>query len=131
MKTSKTILLFATSILITSTISAGLAGGLYGFFNIAFWNSFWFFFCLQVLGSFLWDRYAETNQIVAAVKEYNNKPYRKYLIPLNCGHCGYKNEIEIDLTDNEFQCSNCLKNNGIHVNFMAAAITEPISSIVQ
>jgi DNA-directed RNA polymerase subunit RPC12/RpoP len=63
------------------------------------------------------------------VKAYNQKPYKKYLIPLNCAHCGHKNEIEIDLTDTEFRCTNCLKYNGIHTNFMAAAITEPVSQV--
>lgn len=129
MKTSKKILILVVSLGITSLLSAGLAMGLYSFFSVSFWSSFWFFFCSQILGSLAWDRYGETNKIIEAVNEYNKKPYKKYIIPLNCAHCGHKNEIELDLTDTEYRCTNCLKYNGIHVNFMSAAITEPISQI--
>jgi hypothetical protein len=129
MKTSKKILFLTISLGITSLISGGLALGINAFFSIPFWGSFWFFVCAQILGSLAWDRYMETERIVAEVKAYNQKPYKKYLIPLNCAHCGHKNEIEIDLTDTEFRCTNCLKYNGIHTNFMAAAITEPVSQV--
>jgi len=129
MKTSKKILFLAISLGITSLISGGLALGLNAFFSIYYWGSFWFFFCSQILGSLAWDRFGETNKILAEVKEYNKKPFRKYLIPLNCAHCGHKNEIELDLTDTEFRCTNCLKHNGIHTNFMTTAITEPVSQV--
>jgi DNA-directed RNA polymerase subunit RPC12/RpoP len=129
MKTNKKLLFLAVSLGITSLISGGLSLGFSAFFSIPFWGSFWFFFCAQILGSLAWDRYMETNKIVSEVKAYNMKPYKKYFIPLNCAHCGHKNEIEIDLTDTEFRCSNCLKYNGIHVNFMTAAITEPVSQV--
>lgn len=129
MKTSKKILILAVSLGLTSLISGGLALGLSAFFSIYYWAGFWFFFCAQILGSLAWDRFGETNRILEEVKEYNKKPYRKYLIPLNCAHCGHKNEIELDLTDTEFRCTNCLKYNGIHTNFMTAAITEPVSQV--
>jgi len=129
MKTSKKLLFLAISLGITSLISGGLSLGLSTFFSVSFWGSFWFFFCVTILSSLAWDRYVETERIVAEVKAYNQKPYKKYLIPLNCAHCGHKNEVEIDLTDTEFRCNNCLKHNGIHVNFMTAAITDPTNQI--
>lgn len=129
MKTSKKLLYIGTSVLITSLISAGLAAGMFAIFGISFPHAFFFWFAAQVLGFLAWERYGETQKILKSVEEYNKKPYKKYWIPLNCAHCGHKNEIEIDLTDTEFRCPNCLKFNGIHVNFMAAAITEPLSQI--
>jgi DNA-directed RNA polymerase subunit RPC12/RpoP len=129
MKTSKKILIIFTSILVTALISTGLSAGTSFILSWNFWPIFWLFFAAQILGSLIWDKYYESNQIIAAVKEYASRPYRKYMLAMNCAHCGHKNEIEIDLTDTEFRCSNCQKYNGIHVNFMAAAITEPTDKI--
>lgn len=131
MKTNKKILMLVVSLLISALISAGISGGLLTFFNINFWLSFWFFITLQIGGSIWLSNFYESNKIIAAVREYASKPYKKYMLPLNCAHCGHKNEIEIDLSDTEYRCENCKRYNGIHVNFMSAAITEPIDQIQQ
>lgn len=127
MKTSKKILIISTSLIITALLSAAVSSGFAYLLEWNFWPLFWLFFACQILGSLWFDRYYESKKLIKAVEDYANKPYKKYMIPLNCGHCGAKNEIEIDLTDTEFRCDNCKKFNGIHVNFMAAAITEPVS----
>ena len=127
MKTSKKILLVAVSLIVTSLISAGIALGCSVFFGLAFWHVFWFGNAAQVGGTLLWDKFYESRKIIEAVQAYANVPYKKYLLELNCGHCGHKNEVEVDLVETEFRCTNCQKFNGIHVTFMAAAITEPIS----
>lgn len=129
MKTSKKILILLVSLSISALISAGISLGFLTFLNINFWYSFWFFISLQISGSLIWDKYYESKIIIDAIKEYSNKPFKKYLIPLNCAHCGTKNEVEIDLTDTEFRCKNCEKYNGIHTNFVTAAITEPINMV--
>jgi hypothetical protein len=126
MKTNKKILLIATSVAITVVISILLALGLYIIFGWNIIGCSLFFTVLQLSWSIYRSEYLDRKKIVEAVQEYSKKPYKKYLIPINCGHCGSKNELEIDLTDTEFQCDNCKKYNGLHVNFMAAAITEPI-----
>lgn len=126
MKTSKKILIICASLAITALISAGISLGLYTVFNFNFWGSFSILFTVQNAWSIYRAEYLDRRKIVKAVQEYSQKPYKKYLIPINCGHCGSKNELEIDLTDTEFQCDNCKKYNGLHVNFMAAAMTEPI-----
>jgi hypothetical protein len=125
MKPSKKILMVTTSVAITSAISAALAYGL-SIFGFSFWPVFWLIVVIQFLAPILWSRLYETRKLMEALEVYKAKPYRKYSIPLNCTHCNAKNEIEIDLTDTEFKCENCKKFNGIHVNFMTAAITEPI-----
>lgn len=127
MKTSKKILIITTSILLTSLLSCCLAYGLSFILNWNFWPLFFLSFASQILFSFWYDRFYESKKIMDAMAEYANKPYKKYIIPINCGHCGKKNEIELDLTDTEFTCEICKKHNGIHVNFMAAAITEPMN----
>ena len=125
MKTSKKILMILTSCAIVSAISAGLSFGL-SIFGISFWPAFWLIVTIQFLAPLLWSRLYETRLLTTALEEYKAKPYRKYSIPLNCTYCNAKNEIEIDLTDTEFKCENCKKINGIHVNVMTAAITEPV-----
>jgi hypothetical protein len=125
MKTSKKILMILTSCAIVSAISAGLSFGL-SIFGISFWPAFWLIVTIQFLAPVIWDRLYDSRKLVEALNEYRAKPYRKYSIPLNCTHCNAKNEVEIDLTDTEFRCENCKKFNGIHVNFMTAAITEPL-----
>lgn len=127
MKTSKKILIIFSSLFLTACLSAGLSFGTAFLLDWSFWPLFWLFFSCQILISFCYDRFYESKKLLDAVKEYTSKPYKKYIIPINCGHCGSKNELEIDLTDTEFKCSNCKKYNGIHINFMAAAITEPVS----
>lgn len=129
MKTSKKLLIITVSILLTAFISACLSSGFSFFLAWNFWPIFWFFFGMQILVSLWYDKYYESEKLIKAVQEYANKPYKKYMIPLNCAHCGVKNEIQIDLTDTEFRCDNCKKYNGIHVNFMTAAITEPVNEV--
>jgi hypothetical protein len=126
MKISKKILLIITSFSIISVFSGAIAYGLNAIYNIPFWAVFWIANSLQIAWSIYRDQYLEGRKITNAITEYSKKPYKKYYIPLNCAHCGHKNEIEIDLTDTEFRCENCKKFNGIHTNFMTAAITEPI-----
>lgn len=128
MRTSKKILIYTVSLLVTLFISLGLAFGIEVFTGWSYKPLTFFFFCLQLAISFYITNFYESRNVVEAVREYSKKPYRKYLLPINCGHCGFSNKIEIDLTDTEFQCTNCLKHNGIHVNFMAAAITEPVDT---
>jgi len=125
MKFSKKILMISTSLAIVFGSSAALAYGL-SIFEISFWPAFWLIAIIQFLAPVLWSRLYETRKLLEVLDEYKAKPYRKYSIPLNCTYCNAKNEIEIDLTDTEFKCENCKKFNGIHVNFMTAAITEPI-----
>ena len=125
MKTSKKILLIITSLGITSGLSAALAGGI-SMLGYSFWLSYWFLCAFQIICPIIWNRYYETRNIINLIKEYNAKPYKKYEIPLDCANCGSKNNIEIDLTETEFRCTNCQKFNGIHVSFMTAVITEPI-----
>lgn len=127
MKTNKKILIIFSSLFLTACLSAGISFGTSFLLGWSFWPLFWLFFSSQILISFCYDRFYESKKLLDAVKEYTNKPYKKYIIPINCGHCGTKNELEIDLTDTEFRCPNCKKYNGIHINFMAAAITEPVS----
>lgn len=127
MKTSKKILIVATSFIITSLLSLCISYGVAFILDWNIWPIFWLCFASQILFSFWYDRFYESKKLISAATEYANKPYKKYIIPINCGHCGKKNEIELDLTDTEFTCQICKKHNGIHVNFMAAAITEPIS----
>lgn len=134
MKTSKKLLIVAISLFFTSIISACLALGAITFFGASFWYAFWFFNALQIGGSVAWDKFYESRNTVRILeehaKEFANKPFRKYLIPLQCSHCSHTNEIEIDLNDTEFRCEGCKKYNGVHVNFTTAAITEPINQIL-
>jgi hypothetical protein len=126
MKTSKKILFIILSILLVGLISTGLAFGIELFFAFSFWKSFVFVSVLQLLVPILWDRYYVSKQLIAIANDYNSKPFRKYIIPLNCSHCGFKNDIDIDLNETEFKCTNCKKDNGIHLAFQTAAITEPM-----
>lgn len=126
MKKSKKILILITFLLITGILSSGFAFGAYLLFGLSFWGTFLVSSTLQISWSIFRSEYLEGKKLFELAKEYASKPYRKYVIPLNCAHCGSKNEIEIDLTDTEFRCENCKKYNGIHTNFMTAAITEPI-----
>lgn len=114
--------------MITTILSAGIAFGLNLLFNFSIWGSMLVAMTLQISWSLFRSEYLEGKQFLQLAKEYASKPYRKYIIPLNCAHCGSNNEIEIDLTDTEFRCDNCKKYNGIHTNFMTAAITEPINN---
>jgi phage FluMu protein Com len=127
MKTSKKILIITVSLLITTFISASIAGGLCFLWNWSFWPVFWMLSGTQILGSLWYDKYYESSKLLKSVEEYTNKPYKKYIVPLNCAHCGNVVEVETDLNYTEFKCENCKKYNGLHVNFMAAAITEPIN----
>ena len=113
-------------LVISGLLSGGVALGLNLLFSFSFWGAFLVALSLQISWSMFRSEYLEGKKFLELAKEYSSKPYRKYIIPLNCAHCGSKNEIEIDLTDTEFQCDNCKKYNGIHTNFMTAAITEPI-----
>lgn len=126
MKTSKKILYVLYSLALTCVISAGISLGCTMLFSLPFWYTFWFFNSIQIGGYMLWDKYYETRNVIQSVREYASKPYKKYILGLNCSHCGISNELEIDLTDTEFRCENCKKYNGIHINFTTAAITEPI-----
>lgn len=126
MKKSKKILIIFVFLLISSVLSGIFALGLNLLFNFSFWGAFLVASACQISWSIFRSEYLEGKKLLELAKEYSSKPYRKYIIPLNCAHCGSKNEIEIDLTDTEFRCDNCKKYNGIHTNFMTAAITEPI-----
>lgn len=77
----------------------------------------------------MWDKYVVQQTMVENAKEYLKKPFKSYLLSnINCGHCGHPNNIEVDLDNTEFTCRNCNKQNGIHVNFVVAAITEPLNT---
>lgn len=127
MKTSKKILYICLSLAITSAISGGLSLGVELFLALSFWKSFFFFSTAQLIIPFLWSKYYETANLLAYAKEYASKPFKEYRIGLNCAHCGHSNKVEVNLVDTEFKCTNCGKDNGIHVEFMTAAITEPMS----
>lgn len=126
MKKSKKILILFVFLLISSILSGCFAFGLKLLFDFSFWGTFLVASASQISWSIFRSEYLEGKKLLELAKEYSSKPYRKYIIPLNCAHCGSNNEIEIDLTDTEFRCDNCKKYNGIHTNFMTAAITEPI-----
>lgn len=127
MKTSKKILYILTSLFAVALISAGISIGFEMFFNFSFWKSFFFVSVVQILTPILWNKYYESKELVDAAKEYASKPFRRYIIGLNCAHCGKLNKVDVDLSETEFKCSHCKKDNGVHVEFMTAAITEPIS----
>lgn len=131
MKTSKKILMLVTSLGITVAISIAITGILSIFWAFSFWAIVACLSGVQLAATITWDNMYESRRIVKAVQEYNSKPYRRYMIELNCAHCGSKNEVDVDLNETEFRCINCRKFNGIHVNFIAAAITEPVSAIVK
>jgi hypothetical protein len=128
MRTSKKILMYTVSFLVTLFISLGLAAGTELFTGFSYKPLTFFFFCIQLAASFYITNIYESRNVIKAVQEYASKPYKKYILPINCGHCGQSNEIEIDLTDTEFKCTNCSKMNGIHISFMGSAITEPINT---
>jgi len=127
MKLSKAILIVLTSLAITAAISTCLSLGCLTLFGTSFWYMFLAFFASQIGGYWYFIQYKESETIQKNVLEYNNKPFKRYIVPLKCSHCSHVNEIATDLQQSEFQCTNCLKYNGVHVNFMCAAITEPIS----
>lgn len=131
MKTTKKILYICISLLAISAVSGGLSMGMEVFFELPFWKCFSFFTVLQLLIPFSWDYFYESKRIIKAVQDYANLPYKKYMIGLNCAHCGQTNKIEMDLSDTEFKCEVCKKDNGIYVEFMAAAITEPVSNTAE
>lgn len=129
MKTSKKILLLFVSLTIVCAISTIIAYSLFFLFNISFWGIFGLSTAVQIGWSIFRFQYIEEKErkaTLALMTEYLSKPFRRYIIEMNCAHCGHKNEIEVDLNNTEFKCENCKKYNGLHVNFMAAAITEPL-----
>jgi hypothetical protein len=125
MRTRKKILLIISSLGITALFSAAIAYGL-TIWDIPFGPVFILACIAQIGGSLLYDKFYESNRLFSVLEEYRAKPYKDYVIDLNCAHCGHKNEVTIDLTETEFRCENCNKFNGIHVNFLTAAVTEPI-----
>jgi phage FluMu protein Com len=127
MKTSKKILYALLSFLIIGIISGGLSIGFELFFGFAFWKTFFFISVVQFVGPMLWNKYYESAQLINLAKEYAAKPFKRYMINLNCAHCGQINTVEMDLAETEFKCTNCKKDNGIHIEFMTAAITVPVS----
>ena len=127
MKPIKKILFVIVSGLALSIVSGALSLGLYEFLHFSFWYSFIFLFVLQLIGSFLYEKYYKDKQIFDALAEYRAKPYKSYIVPLNCSYCNTVNNIEVDLDDTEFDCITCKKKNGVFVNFMTTSITEPIN----
>ena len=131
MKTSKKILMLVTSIGITAITSAAATVILSIFWTVPFWSTVACLSVVQIAATVAWDNLYESRRVVKAVEEYNSKPYRRYMIELNCAHCGIKNEVDVDLNETEFRCNNCRKFNGIHVNFITAAVTEPVSAVLK
>lgn len=127
MKTSKKILYAIISFIIIGIISGGLSIGLELFLGFAFWKSFFFVSVIQLVAPMLWNKYYESAQLIELAREYTSKPFKRYMINLNCAHCGHINSIDMDLAETEFKCVNCKKDNGIHIEFMTAAITVPVS----
>jgi hypothetical protein len=127
MKTSKKVLYVLLSLIIIGIISGGLSVGIELFLGFSFWKSFFFLSVVQFVGPMLWTKYFESAQLIELAKEYTNKPFKRYMINLNCAHCGQVNSIDMDLAETEFKCTNCKKDNGIHIEFMTAAITVPVS----
>ena len=96
MKKSKKILIILVFLLISSVLSGIFALGLNLLFNFSFWGAFLVASACQISWSIFRSEYLEGKKLLELAKEYSSKPYRKYIIPLNCAHCGSKNEIEID-----------------------------------
>lgn len=136
MKINKKILIIAVSLGISSLISLGLSWGVVALFDISFLGSFLFFLALQFLIHFIInDWYESTNvikeqkEIKEVLQEYNKKPFKQYLLELNCSHCSAKNEVVLDLDEEtEFKCTNCGKDNVVYTNIMTASKTNPINT---
>lgn len=124
MKTAKKILLIIVGIIIISAISSGLSLGMSLFFGLSFWKSFAFFSTLQVIVPELWRTYYVDKNVVESARIYAQKPYKKYMLALDCTHCGYTSQVEVDLSnETEYNCPHCKKDNGVHVQFMTTSIT--------
>ncbi len=122
MKTNKKILLILTSLGIILGISSGLS--LFGLFGMTFGQGVAAYSALQIVAHGLYTRYGEYSALKQIADEWKAKPYKEYEIKLDCQHCGKGQYINVDLTNTEFECPNCKKKNGLHVNFSTTAIMD-------
>lgn len=121
MKFPKKVLLFSTFLI--------------GFFGLAFFIALALSYLIGgplwawgivtcVLHALFWvlkDKFDAYYMLKDEIDAYNAKPYRQYLVKLPCQHCATMQDVEIDLTDDEFVCINCEKENKVLAEFRTAA----------
>jgi DNA-directed RNA polymerase subunit RPC12/RpoP len=122
MTTQKKLLIVFLVLLAIAAISAtaGFAGAV--LFGLHYWGVFALTALVQFIIPLAAERYTFSKKIQEAVKEYANKPFRKYEIPLTCQYCGHSETVDVDLNNTVYKCSTCDRKNAVYVSFMTAII---------
>lgn len=123
MKTSEKILFITIGMALIASISAISSWVLGALFGAPFWPIFVGLSLLQIVGKYGADRYLEINVIKNGLKEYNQKPYKDFVIPLTCQVCGKVDNVTMDLSETEYRCTSCQRKNAIYVTFATAAMS--------
>lgn len=124
MNTSKKILLICKAISIIVATSSLIAWSFMTLFAVNFWAMFIIGVVLQLIFPELKDTYIFSKNVRDSLKEYADKPFRKYEIPLTCQYCGSKEVIDVDLNNTTYKCQTCDRKNAVYVSFMTAAISD-------
>lgn len=122
MTTNKKILAIVISILGIAAISTVAAFSFFYLAGLHFWGVFGFATLVQILAPWAAERYTFSQEVQNTVKEYANKPFRKYEIPLTCQYCGHSEPVDIDLTNTTYKCSTCERKNAVYVYFQTAVM---------
>lgn len=124
-------LILGLSFLVLPSLGIGIA--LDYLLSISWWAITIILISLQIGVNYYLTVYKEQNSLIKSVskfeefiKRYEELKYKKYRIPLTCQACGRENTVELDLTNTEFKCKYCERNNAIYVNFSTAITTEPL-----
>ena len=122
MNINKKLLLLGKSLFFMSLWSALFSFGLHLMFDINFWGSFIIATILQIIAPLAYNKYVVVNSLKSSLEEYNKKPYKQYRIPLTCQSCGSNEDIDVDLNNTTYKCSNCHRTNAIYVSFTTAVV---------
>ena len=114
--------MIVTSFSIVSAISIGFGLGMNLVFGLSSLGAGVLAFIAQIGGYLFYDKVVEYNLLKSAIDDFKSKPYKEYNIPLSCQYCGKAENINVDLNETIYECSNCKRKNGIHVTFMTTAM---------
>jgi hypothetical protein len=125
MKTSKKLLVITMAVMLVVLISVIIGNCVFYAFGWNAWAVGILAFLAQVWSKSIWEYCMDKFVILKELQKYNAKPYKEYRIPLTCQTCGQTQPVDIDLaTTTVYECRNCHRRNGIHIQFTTAANPE-------
>lgn len=128
---SPTLIIILLSVTFTSIVSTifGFAGQtIIG----TFWGWFWVSWLVQFLGSIAYNSFLMQRDAIqlAEAEASALAQLAKISVKISCAYCQQSNTAAIQLNQrNYFKCEGCNQVNGISMQFMATAVTEPINSV--